>query len=93
MVRSTLKCWEDGAKPMVALLQDYVLCQAESFQRLCSRPYYVRDVIEQLDRIGVGSVPVIFGPVFTGLVMASRVGAGIAAELGSMMVTDQINAA
>jgi len=32
------------------------------------------------------------GPVFTGLMLAGRAGAGIAAELGSMAVTDQINA-
>jgi phospholipid/cholesterol/gamma-HCH transport system permease protein len=32
------------------------------------------------------------GPVFTGLMLAGRVGSGIAAELGSMTVTDQINA-
>lgn len=32
------------------------------------------------------------GPVFTGLMLAGRIGSGIAAELGSMTVTDQINA-
>jgi phospholipid/cholesterol/gamma-HCH transport system permease protein len=32
------------------------------------------------------------GPVLTGLMLAGRVGSGIAAELGSMMVTDQIAA-
>jgi phospholipid/cholesterol/gamma-HCH transport system permease protein len=32
------------------------------------------------------------GPVLTGLMVAGRVGAGIAAELGSMVVTEQINA-
>ena len=32
------------------------------------------------------------GPVLTGLMIAGRVGSGIAAELGSMVVTDQINA-
>jgi phospholipid/cholesterol/gamma-HCH transport system permease protein len=32
------------------------------------------------------------GPVLTGLMLTGRVGSGIAAELGSMMVTDQINA-
>jgi phospholipid/cholesterol/gamma-HCH transport system permease protein len=32
------------------------------------------------------------GPVLTALMVAGRVGSGIAAELGSMMVTDQINA-
>lgn len=32
------------------------------------------------------------GPVLTGLMLCGRVGSGIAAELGSMAVTDQINA-
>jgi phospholipid/cholesterol/gamma-HCH transport system permease protein len=32
------------------------------------------------------------GPVLTGLMLCGRVGSGIAAELGSMVVTDQINA-
>jgi len=33
-----------------------------------------------------------FGPTVTGLMVATRVGAGIAAELGSMTVTDQVEA-
>jgi phospholipid/cholesterol/gamma-HCH transport system permease protein len=32
------------------------------------------------------------GPVLTGLMLTGRIGSGIAAELGSMAVTDQINA-
>ena len=32
------------------------------------------------------------GPVLTALMLAGRIGSGIAAELGSMVVTDQINA-
>src|SRR5437016_12823365 len=32
------------------------------------------------------------GPVLTALVLTGRIGSGIAAELGSMVVTDQINA-
>ena len=32
------------------------------------------------------------GPVLTGLMLTGRIGSGIAAELGSMVVTDQINA-
>jgi len=98
---------------------------------LLTRPVYVRDTIEQLDAIGVGSLMVVIltgmftgmvlalqsgmtldrfgarqvvgslvsasmvkelGPVLTALIVAGRVGSGIAAELGSMMVTDQIAA-
>ncbi len=32
------------------------------------------------------------GPVLTGLMLAGRIGSGVSAELGSMVVTDQINA-
>ena len=32
------------------------------------------------------------GPVLTGLMLAGRIGSGIAAEIGSMVVTDQVNA-
>lgn len=98
---------------------------------LVSRPYYYRDIIEQFEAIGVGSMTVVvltgmftgmvlalqsgftldqfgarsmvgrlvsasivkeLGPVLTGLMVAGRVGSGIAAELGSMVVTDQIAA-
>ena len=34
----------------------------------------------------------VLGPVLTGLLMATRVGTGIAAEIGSMKVTDQLEA-
>ena len=90
-----------------------------------------RDIIEQLDAIGIGSLTVVLltgtftgmvlalqsgltldqfgarsvvgrlvsasmvkelGPVLTALMVTGRVGSGIAAELGSMMVTDQIAA-
>src|SRR5689334_10681670 len=96
-----------------------------------SRPFYMHDLVEQLDQIGIGSLTVVvlagfftgavlalqtgitveqfggrpfvgrlisasmikeLGPVLTGLMLAGRVGSGIAAELGSMVVTDQINA-
>src|SRR5687768_9304394 len=98
---------------------------------LVSRPFYYRDIVEQFEAIGVGSLTVVLltgmftgmvlalqsgmtldqfgarslvgrlvsasmvkelGPVLTGLMLAGRVGSGIAAELGSMIVTDQINA-
>ena len=106
-------------------------CSARSAAALVTRPFYYRDIIEQFDAIGVGSLTVVLltgmftgmvlalqsgftldqfgarsmvgrlvsasmvkelGPVLTGLMVAGRVGSGIAAELGSMMVTDQIAA-
>ncbi len=56
--------------------------------------YQIRDYVP-LDYLGVGiakAVMIELGPVITGLVVAGRAGAGIAAELGSMRVTEQIDA-
>jgi phospholipid/cholesterol/gamma-HCH transport system permease protein len=112
-------------------IQEYVLMIGKVLRGLVSRPFYYRDVIEQFDIIGIGSLTVVLltgvftgmvlalqsgftldqfgarsmvgrlvsasivkelGPVLTGLMVAGRVGSGIAAQLGSMMVTDQIAA-
>ncbi|MEQ1523424.1 MAG: ABC transporter permease [Aestuariivirga sp.] len=93
--------------------------------------YYLRQIIEQMWRIGYNSLPVVgltafftggalalqiyqgstpgtastlvpnivalgitreLGPVLAGLMVAGRVGASIAAELGTMRVTEQIDA-
>src|SRR5215204_4993218 len=43
-------------------------------------------------RLVSASIVKELGPVLTGLMLTGRVGSGIAAELGSMMVTDQISA-
>jgi phospholipid/cholesterol/gamma-HCH transport system permease protein len=112
-------------------VQEYVRMVGKVGRALVSRPYYYRDIIEQFEAIGVGSMTVVvltgmftgmvlalqsgftldqfgarsmvgrlvsasivkeLGPVLTGLMVAGRVGSGIAAELGSMVVTDQIAA-
>ncbi|HET9986647.1 MAG TPA: ABC transporter permease [Longimicrobiales bacterium] len=96
-----------------------------------SRPFYWRDMLLQMDRLGVGSLPIVLltgvftgmvlalqsstelatygansflgslvgdsmvqeiGPVLTGLGVAGRVGSGIAAEIGSMRITEQVDA-
>ena len=123
-----LENWLKGA---LLEVQEYVLMVGKFSRSLVTRPFYYRDVIEQFDAIGVGSLTVVLltgtftgmvlalqsgftldqfgarsvvgrlvsasmvkelGPVLTGLMVAGRVGSGIAAELGSMMVTDQIAA-
>jgi phospholipid/cholesterol/gamma-HCH transport system permease protein len=112
-------------------LQEYVRLCAATVRAGFSRPFYLRDVIEQLEAIGLGSLTVVLltgfftgavlalqsgvtldqfgarpfvgrlisasmikelGPVLTALMLAGRVGSGIAAELGSMVVTEQISA-
>jgi len=121
----------EWTKAALLEVQEYVkLCIAVA-RAVVTPPFYHRDVIEQFDIIGVGSVSVVIltglftgavlalqtgltldqfgartvvgrlvsasmvkelGPVLTALMVAGRVGSGIAAELGSMVVTEQISA-
>ena len=118
-------------KAAVLEVQEYVrLCLAAG-RGMVSRPFYYRDLVEQFEQIGIGSLTVVLltglftgavlalqsgltldqfgarpfvgrlvsasmikelGPVLTALMLTGRVGSGIAAELGSMMVAEQINA-
>lgn len=112
-------------------VQEYLRLVSQVGRALVSRPFYGRDVVQQLDVIGIGSLTVVLltglftgmvlalqsgmtldqfgarsvvgrlvsasmvkelGPVLTALMVTGRVGSGIAAELGSMVVTDQIAA-
>src|SRR5918993_593361 len=121
----------DWLKAALLEVQEFVRMLSQTGRALVSRPYYFRDIVEQFDQIGVGSMTVVLltgmftgmvlalqsgltldqfgarsmvgrlvsasmvkelGPVLTALMVTGRVGSGIAAELGSMMVTDQINA-
>lgn len=121
----------DGIKGALLEVQEYVRLQVLTIRSIFSKPFYARDVVEQFEQIGIGSLTVVLltgfftgavlalqtgltldqfgarpfvgrlvsasmvkelGPVLTGLMLAGRVGSGIAAELGSMVVTDQINA-
>jgi phospholipid/cholesterol/gamma-HCH transport system permease protein len=118
-------------KTAILEVQEYVTLCGRIARSAVSRPFYYRDVVQQFDAIGLGSLTVVvltgfftgavlalnsgitldqfgardvvgrlvsasmvkeLGPVLTGLMLAGRVGSGIAAELGSMVVTDQINA-
>jgi phospholipid/cholesterol/gamma-HCH transport system permease protein len=112
-------------------VQEYARMVARAARSTVTRPFYYRDIIDQLNIIGIGSLTVVIltglftgmvlalqsgmtldlfgarsmvgrlvsasmvkelGPVLTALMVAGRVGSGIAAELGSMVVTDQIAA-
>jgi phospholipid/cholesterol/gamma-HCH transport system permease protein len=112
-------------------VQEYLKLLGQIGRALVTRPIYRRDIIEQFDAIGLGSLTVVLltgtftgmvlalqmgltldqfgarsmvgrlvsasmikelGPVLTALMVTGRVGSGIAAELGSMMVTEQIAA-
>ncbi|MGH7482541.1 MAG: MlaE family ABC transporter permease [Longimicrobiales bacterium] len=112
-------------------VQRYFTLGGRATRFVAARPFYWRDAITQMDRIGVGSLPIVLltglftgmvlalqssvslerfgaemyvgslvgasmirelGPVLSSLMVASRVGSGIAAEIGSMRVTEQIDA-
>jgi phospholipid/cholesterol/gamma-HCH transport system permease protein len=120
-----------SVKSAIKEVQDISLLTARAFVGAFKRPYYIRDVLTQMDLIGVGSLTVVMltgfftgavltlqtsktlstfgavgftgslvavslvrelGPVLASLMVAGRVGSGIASELGSMLVTEQINA-
>ena len=118
-------------KAAVKEVQDLSFLTAKAFASMFRRPFYVRDILVQMDLIGVGSLTVVLltglftgavltlqtskalsrfgaigftgglvsvslvrelGPVLAALMVAGRVGSGMASELGSMLVTEQINA-
>jgi phospholipid/cholesterol/gamma-HCH transport system permease protein len=122
---------QSWAKDAVLEVQEYVRLLTAVSRAAVTPPIYYRDIIEQFDSIGIGSLTVVLlaglftgmvlalnsgitldqfgaremvgrlvsasmvkelGPVLTGLMVSGRVGSGIAAELGSMLVTDQIAA-
>jgi phospholipid/cholesterol/gamma-HCH transport system permease protein len=121
----------EAIKKALLEVQEYVKLCIAAAQGTFSRPFYFRDLVEQIDVIGLGSLTVVLltgfftgavlalqsgmtldqfgarpfvgrlisasmikelGPVLTALMLAGRVGSGIAAELGSMVVTEQISA-
>ena len=123
--------FQSWMKTALLEVQEYVLMIWKTGRAAVTRPFYGRDIVEQFEAIGVGSMTVVLltgmftgmvlalqsgitldqfgarsmvgrlvsasmvkelGPVLTGLMVAGRVGSGIAAELGSMMVTEQISA-
>src|SRR6266436_3290014 len=118
-------------KAAVKEVQELSFLTGKAFASMFRRPFYVRDILTQMDIVGVGSLTVVMltgfftgavltlqtsktlstfgavgytgalvavslvrelGPVLASLMVAGRVGSGIASELGSMVVTEQVNA-
>ena len=112
-------------------MQDYSVLAAQSVTNLFHPPFYWSDILEQMDIIGVGSLPIVvltgffigavmvlqtaaqfvrfgqtaltadavslalvreLGPTISGLLVTGRNGSSIASELGSMVVTEQVDA-
>ena len=120
-----------GLKQWVLSVQDYIMLSWRGLNALVTRPLYPREIVNQMDSLGVESLPIVvltgmftgmvlslqsaasldafgarpyvgrlvcvsmvreLGPVLTALMVTGRVGSGMAAELGSMVVTQQIDA-
>ena len=121
----------DALKRQIFALQDYTLLVLQSLKGAVTPPFYWVDTLEQMDLIGVGSLPIVvitsffiggvmvlqtaaqferfgqtaltgdavalalvreLGPAITALLVAGRNASGIASELGSMVVTEQVDA-
>ncbi len=115
----------------VLVVQEFAALCWHTLAALARPPWYVRDIVLQIDRIGVGSLFIVvltglftgmvlalqgaaqlepygagmyvsrlistsvvreLGPVLAALMIAGRVGTGIASEIASMQVTEQIDA-
>lgn len=71
---------------VTALLSGVVTSQQGSYQITAMVPQYI------LGSVTVTSIVLELGPVLTAVVMVGRVGARITAELGTMVVSEQIDA-
>jgi phospholipid/cholesterol/gamma-HCH transport system permease protein len=121
----------DAFKQLVANIQDYSVMSARALANIATGPRYLQDLLDQMDDIGVGSLPIVLmsglfigavmvlqtgsqfvrfgqtaltgdvvsialvrelGPTLTGILVAGRSASGIASVLGSMVVTEQVDA-
>jgi phospholipid/cholesterol/gamma-HCH transport system permease protein len=128
---SLLAYFSNFLKRQIFALQDYSLLSVQAVADVFTPPYYWSDSLEQMDSIGVGSLPIIvaasiaiggvtvldtaaefvrfgetaltgnivclalvreLGPTITALLVSGRNASGIASELGSMVVTEQVDA-
>ncbi|MBK6423125.1 MAG: ABC transporter permease [Gemmatimonadetes bacterium] len=89
--RTIIEAWNIGvgSLPIILLVAGFagaVTALQTGYQFSGNIPYYVAGSLI------VESVVLELGPVLTGLILAGRIGARYAAELGTMRVTEQIDA-
>jgi phospholipid/cholesterol/gamma-HCH transport system permease protein len=121
----------ESLKRRVLAVQNYTRLTLQSLGNIFTPPHYWDDTLDQMDIIGVGSLPIVLltgffigavmvlqtasqferfgqtsltgdvvaialvrelGPSLTALLVAGRNASGIASELGSMVVTEQVDA-
>lgn len=129
--RAPVRYLENSVKGWALHTQQYFHLLARSLHGSVTRPFYGRDLVIQMDTIGVGSIGIVLltglftgmvlalqsavemkqfgatiyigrlvgasavrelGPVLTALMVTGRAGSGMAAEIGAMKVTEQIDA-
>jgi phospholipid/cholesterol/gamma-HCH transport system permease protein len=130
-IPSVLSLVGDALKRQTLAVQDYSLLVLKSVVSIFTPPLYWSDALDQMDLIGVGSLPIIvlvfffiggvlventasqfqrfgetaltgdavalalvreLGPTIAALLIAGRNASGMASELGSMVVTEQVDA-
>jgi phospholipid/cholesterol/gamma-HCH transport system permease protein len=128
---NALELLSEALKLRVQGVQDYAQLASRAVVNLFFPPHYFDDTLDQMDIIGVGSLPIVMltgffigavmvlqtaaqferfgqtalvgdvvaisivrelGPSITSLLVAGRCASGIASELGSMQVTEQVDA-
>jgi phospholipid/cholesterol/gamma-HCH transport system permease protein len=66
-----LRIFTDWIKGALLELQEYVRLQGATIRGACTRPFYVHDIVEQFEQIGIGSLTVVLlTGFFTGAVLA-----------------------
>lgn len=71
-------------------LQDFYLLSWKGFVGIVSRPFYLKDTIEQMDYAGAGSFPiVVLIALFTGMALSLQISAELS-SLGLKMYTGKI---
>jgi phospholipid/cholesterol/gamma-HCH transport system permease protein len=122
---------EGFPRDQLLAVQEFTLLAGRTLRGMVRPPYYVADIIFQMDFIGFGSLPIVvltgfftgavlalqtyktlgtfgetsltgqvvslslvreLGPVLTSLMVTGRNSSGIASELGSMVVSEQVDA-
>jgi phospholipid/cholesterol/gamma-HCH transport system permease protein len=128
---SLLSVADNSIRRLIFGVQDYSLLAMQSVTNVFTPPFYSVDALEQMDLIGIGSLPIVLivgfftgavlvlqtssqferfgataltsdavalalvrelGPTITAVVFAGRNASGIASQLGSMVVTEQVDA-
>ncbi len=121
----------DFLKAPVESFQDFIVLSFGAVRNVFRSPHYADDIFQQMDAIGVGSLPIVIligfvsgvimamqmaraltqygaqdevgqivsvalvrelGPLLTALLVAGKTSSGIASEIGSMKVTEQLDA-